>query len=102
MRFVLALLLAASGFAQKRDLEFNKLADRFFDECLFKFDPASGTQAGFHQYDALMPTDSRAEIDAQVAALRKFETEVEGFGAQGLSPAIAADRELVRSSIRGQ
>src|SRR5437870_130574 len=102
MRVILALLLSVCCFAQKRDMEFNKLADRFFDECLFKFDPAAGTQAGFHQYDALLPTGSRAEIDQQVATLKKFEGEVDGFGAQGLSPSIAADRELMQSSIRGQ
>jgi hypothetical protein len=34
--------------------------------------------------------------------LKKFETEVDQFGAQGLSPSILADRELVLSSIRAQ
>ena len=61
MRILLVLLLSASCFAQKRDAEFAKLADRFFDEYMFKFDPASGTQAGFHQYDPLLPSGSRAE-----------------------------------------
>jgi hypothetical protein len=101
-RIPLVLVLSVCCFAQKRDVEFGKLADRFFDEYLFKFDPASGTQAGFHQYDALLPSGSRAEIDEQVAVLKKLEGEVDAFGAQGLSPAVAADRELVLSNIRGQ
>jgi uncharacterized protein (DUF885 family) len=91
-----------SCFAQKRDAEFAKLADRFFDEYYFHFDPVSGTQAGFHQYDALLPDGSRAEIDAQVATLKKLLPEFENFGAQGLSPSAAADRELVLSTIHGQ
>ena len=97
-----ALLLAGVCFAQERDGEFARLADRLFDEVIFKYDPVQGTQAGFHQYDKMLATGSRADIDAQTAALHKFEREVEGFGANGLSPVSAADRELVLAQIRGQ
>jgi uncharacterized protein (DUF885 family) len=100
-RIAFIFALAVSGFAQKRDAEFAKLADRFFDEAYFKFDPVSGTQAGFHQYDPLLPSMSRAEVDAQIAAFKKFEGEIEAFGAQGLSPSVSADRELALSEIRG-
>ena len=102
MRVLFALLLTACCFAQKRDAEFAKLADRYFDEAYFQFDPVSATQAGFHQYDALLPDGSRAEIDRQVAVLHKLLPEVEAFGTQGLSPSAAADRELVLSSIHSQ
>jgi uncharacterized protein (DUF885 family) len=100
-RIALIFALAAVCFAQKRDAEFAKLADRFFDECYFKYDPVSGTAAGFHQYDPLLPTGSRAEIDAQIASLKKFAAEVEGFSAQGLSASAASDRELLLAQIRG-
>ena len=93
-RIATIFALAAACFAQKRDADFDKLADRFFDECYFKFDPVSGTQAGFHQYDPLLPSGSRAEIDAQIASLKKFAGEVETFSA---SP----DRDLLLSEIRG-
>jgi uncharacterized protein (DUF885 family) len=96
------LLLAGMCFAQERDSEFARLADRLFDEVIFKYDPVQGTQAGFHQYDKMLATGSRADIDAQTAALHRFEREVEGFGASGLSPVSAADRELVLAQIRGQ
>src|SRR5262245_3190597 len=102
MRAVLVLLLAVSCFAQKRDAEFGSLADRYFDECLFHFDPVYGTQSGFHQYDPLLPAASRAEIDQQIETLKKFEAGVAGFSAQGLSPSVASDRDLLLSSIRGQ
>ena len=87
-------------FAQNRDADFGKLADRYFEEAVFRFDPVQATYAGFHQYDAQLPAGSRAEIQAQVAALRKFEAEVQSFDARGLSAPIAADRELVLSQIR--
>ena len=103
MRVRIAFILALAGVcsAQQRDAEFYKLADRFFDECYFHYDPVAGTQAGFHQYDALLPSGSRTEIDAEIASLKKFAGEFESYGASGLSPAAAADRELVISQIRG-
>jgi hypothetical protein len=93
-------LLAVACLAQSRDGDFAKLADRYFDEVVFRFDPAQGTQAGFHQFDALLGSGSRSEAQAQVAALKKFEAEVESFGRAGLSPSSAADRDLVLSQIR--
>jgi uncharacterized protein (DUF885 family) len=101
-RTILIFLVAGVCLAQKRDSEFNQLADRFFDEVVFRYDPVQGTQAGFHQYDAMLPSGSRADIEAQTAALHKFEQEVEGFDARGLTPTAAADRELVLAQIRGQ
>ena len=101
-RVLCILVLAAACFAQSRDNDLNKLADRVFDELIFRYDPSSATQAGFHQYDALMPTLSRAEVDEQIAATRKFIAEVEAFDPQGLSPWSAADGELMLSQLRGQ
>jgi uncharacterized protein (DUF885 family) len=98
---LLSLAVAATAFAQDRDAEFQKLADRYFDEAVFRFDPAGGTAAGFHQYDALLPAGSRAETDAQIETLRKYESEVQDFDARGLTPAAGADRELVLAQIRG-
>ena len=95
-------LLASMGLAQSRDGAFNKLADRFFDEVLFKYDPALGTAVGFHQYDNKLSLMTAAEIAAETAALHQFEQEVDAFGAQGLSPVAASDRELLLSQIRGQ
>src|SRR6266850_7208743 len=102
LRISLIFTLAGASWAQSRDAEFNKLADRFFDELVFKYDPVQATSAGFHQYDALLATGSRAEIDAQTGLLKKFESEVQAFDARGLSGAIAADRDLVLAQIRAQ
>jgi len=97
--FLFALSVAA--FAQNRDAEFNRLADRFFDQAVLRFDPATGTAWGFHQYDQQLSSASRAEIQAQTDALHRFEAEVQNFDPRGLSPFIASDRELVLSQIRG-
>src|SRR5947208_1395538 len=78
------------------------MADRFFDEAMFRYDPVAGTAAGFHQYDTKLPVMSRSELDALTAVLHRFEQEVDGFGATGLSPLASADRELLLSQIRGQ
>jgi len=81
---------------------FDKLADRYYSEVVFHYDPVSATQDGFHQYDAQLPSGARSEVMAEIAALRGFETEVSAFDARGLSPFVAADRELLLAQIRGQ
>ena len=68
---LVVVLPAAALFAQTRDAEFNKLADRFFDEVTFRFDPVEGTRAGFHQYDAQLPSMSGSEVRAEIAAFRR-------------------------------
>ena len=69
------------------------LADRFFSDYLFKFNPTQGTTSGFHQYDKLLEDYSRRNVDAQVKALHSFEKE---FLKQPDTP----DRELILSKIR--
>ena len=101
-RTVIFFLFASLGLAQGRDQQFASLADRYFDEAVFRYDPVQATQSGFHQYDAQLPSFSRAEVQAQVAALRRLEDEVSKFNPSGLSPFVASDRELVLAQIRGQ
>ena len=100
-RILLIFALTAACFAQNRDAEFQQLADRFFNEALFRYDPVQGTSQGFHQYDRLLPSGSRAEIEEQTSALEKWEATVRGFGAAGLSATEESDRELVLSQIQG-
>src|SRR5262245_3850256 len=95
LRLIPIVLVAGIGLAQNRDVEFARLADRYFDEVLFRYDPVQATHAGFHQYDHQLPSGSRAEFLAQIQALQKIGQEVEGFGARGLSRAAADDRDLL-------
>jgi uncharacterized protein (DUF885 family) len=104
MKALIFLLFAAAAgcFAQARDGEFDKLASRVFDELIFRYDPVAGTSAGFHRYDALLPAGSRAEVLEEIAVAKKFEGDVRNFDPGGLSPSVAADRELVLAQLRGQ
>jgi Bacterial protein of unknown function (DUF885) len=101
-RIVLILAFASLGLAQNRDQQFGTLADRYFADLVFRYDPVQATQAGFHQYDAQLPSGTREEVRAEIAALHGFEDEVVKFSPAGLSPFVAADRELVLAQIRGQ
>jgi uncharacterized protein (DUF885 family) len=98
--FGMALGFAGACFGQTRDAEFSRLADRYFDQVYYRYDPPQGTSDGFHQYDSQLNTKSRVGIQAEIAALHHFEGEVANFGPSGLSPVAAADRELVLSRIR--
>jgi uncharacterized protein (DUF885 family) len=99
---ILLFALAGACFAQNRNADFNKLADRFFDEFVFHFDPVQGTASGFHQYDTLLPSGSRSEIEAEIAALKKWQTDAGNFDPRGLSPAAASDRDLMIAQIQSQ
>jgi uncharacterized protein (DUF885 family) len=88
--------------AQSRDAMFDRLADRYYSDVVFRYAPEAGTAAGFHQYDSQLGSSARTEIQAEIAALRAFEAEVAGFDAHGLTPFVAADRELLLAQIRGQ
>src|ERR1035438_2171818 len=50
----------------------------------------------------MLPSGSRADIEAQTAALHRFEQAVDSFDARGLSPVASADRELLLAQIRAQ
>jgi len=75
----------------------------FSDELMFRFNPVAGTAAGFHQYDALLPSGSRAEIDAQIAALKRFEAEgAELRSARPFRRESPPTSELVLAQIQSQ
>src|SRR5262249_42758542 len=78
------------------------LADRYFDEAYFKFNPTSGTSAGLHQYDTQLEDLSPKTIAAQNAALRRYENLFNRIDPGMLSLEAVADRSLVISSIRAQ
>ena len=46
-----------------------KLADQYFDQVYFHYDPSSGTEAGLHQYDAQLEDYSRDAVDRETADL---------------------------------
>ena len=70
---------------------FAALADRYFDEYYFKFNPSSGTAAGFHQYDDKLEDYSRASLDQQVALLKTFKSEFTSHFSAGQAGLKAGD-----------
>jgi uncharacterized protein (DUF885 family) len=78
---------------------FNNLADRYFDEYYFKFNPSAGTQAGFHQYDDQLEDYSRASVDRQIAVLKKLKKEAATIQPQ--TPAESIDYALIVGNIDG-
>jgi uncharacterized protein (DUF885 family) len=82
--------------------EFQTLADRYFDEYYFPFNPTSGTLDGFHQYDTQLEDYSRASLDRQLAVLRNFEHQVQGSDPSKLPLEQRIDRQLVLGDIRSR
>ena len=48
-------------------------SDEYFDQVYFPYQPTQGTLAGYHQYDAKLEDFNRTTINAESAALEKFE-----------------------------
>src|ERR1035438_2862602 len=69
------------------------LADRYFDEYFFPYNPTSATAAGIHKYDDRLEDYSAAGVKRRIVILKKFEAEFAKLPA-------GADRDLVLSSIR--
>ncbi len=93
MRCLLLFCAVVPLFAQTSAL--GQLADRFFDEYLFRFNPTQATAVGFHQYDSKLEDYSKAAIQSRIQTLHRFEPE---FAKLPESP----DRDLILSNIRGQ
>jgi uncharacterized protein (DUF885 family) len=101
--FGASLLQPTTAFADTaaNDRAFTTLADEYFDTVYFPVQPTLGTLSGYHQYDAKLEDSSRAAIDAQIAALHRYETRVDAVDASGLDQTQRADRELVLANIHG-
>ena len=69
-----ALSLAATPNWQT---QLARATDDYFDQVYFHYAPSTGTQVGFHQYDAQLEDYSRESIDKQIAVLKKTLSELE-------------------------
>jgi len=81
---------------------FRALADEFFDQAYFRYQPTYGTLVGFHQYDMQLETYDRAAITQRTETLHRFERRVSDFPSAGLDAWTAADRELLINDIRSE
>jgi hypothetical protein len=84
--------------------DFAALADRYFNEYYFKFNPTQGTAAGFHQYDNQLEDYSRPSVDRQIALLKKFKDEFsrEHAPTSDDSLALSIDRALIVHDINSR
>ena len=80
----------------------DRLVDQYFDDYYFPFHPTAGTSAGFHRYDAQLEDYSRADVEAEVKALKEVRGKIAGFAANGLTSGQQADRELLLHEIDGR
>ena len=88
--------------ANNNDKTFALLAEQYFDQYSFKFNPTQGTAAGFHQYDNQLEDYSRASIDKQIATLQKFQKLAAGIDVKQLSTAAQVDQWLLLNDINAR
>jgi uncharacterized protein (DUF885 family) len=93
-------LTSAGHAATSGNADFAALADQYFDQVFFPYQPTTGTLAGFHQYDAQLEPYDRASIAKQTAELHTFERRVSDFPKDGLDEWTSADRQLVLNNIQ--
>ncbi len=93
---------AAQGNTANNDKVFNSLADQYFDQYYFKFNPSSGTAAGFHQYDTQLEDYSRASLDQQITTLKNFQKMIAKIDPLQLSVATRVDHALVLNDINAR
>jgi uncharacterized protein (DUF885 family) len=81
--------------------QFEKVSDEYFDQVYFHYGPSSGTQVGYHQYDAQLEDLSRKNIGAEIAALKSFEQRIEQIHPDNSAASFVprSDRELVLNNI---
>jgi uncharacterized protein (DUF885 family) len=81
--------------------KFRDLASDYFEQVYFKFSPSLGTLDGLHQYDALLEDYSRAGVEQQIAALKRFEMKFDGISEVALDKSTQGDLAMMLDSIRG-
>ena len=88
--------------AANNDKVFTSLADQYFDKYYFRFNPSSGTAAGFHQYDTQLEDYSKASLDQQVTTLKNFQKVIAKIDPLQLSAATRVDHTLVLNDINAR
>jgi uncharacterized protein (DUF885 family) len=96
--------ILAHAAQQTWQQQFQKASDEYFDQVYFHYAPSNATAAGFHQYDGQLEDYSRQAIEAQIAALKSFETRIEAIHPDNLNENFVprSDREIVLATIRSQ
>jgi uncharacterized protein (DUF885 family) len=76
-------------------------SDEYFDQVYFPYQPTQGTSAGYHQYDAKLEDFSVATVNAEIAALEKFEKRFQQMRTKAsFDQATRGDCDVVLGNIR--
>ncbi len=89
---------AADGAGQKLD----SVANQYFEQVLYKYNPSQATQLGLHQYDTQMEDYSGASVGREVVALHAWEQRIAAIEPSSLEQEPAADREILLNQIKSQ
>ena len=81
---------------------FDYIANHFFSDVYFKFQPTLGTAAGLHEYDPRLEDYSAASVQNDIAALHEFEKKVEAIDPAALDAPVRADREILLNNIKSE
>src|SRR5438105_4459940 len=95
---MLWLLLALPCFAN--DQTFNTLANDYFDQYYFPYNPTIATMNGIHRYDDKIENFDKTSLAKKISLLKKFESRVDALNPESLSEDVQGDRELVLNNIR--
>lgn len=98
----MATTIAANAQGLDANAQFRALADQYFEQSTFAYNPTFGTSAGLHQYDSKLENYSRAAVDAQIATLQGFEKKFEGLPTFQMDQSTQADHEMVLDDIRSK
>jgi hypothetical protein len=84
--------------------QFARVSDEYFDQVLFYYAPTQGTLVGYHQYDGQLEDYSQKNINAEIAALKRFEKRIEAIHPNDAPADFVprSDREMVLASIQSQ
>jgi uncharacterized protein (DUF885 family) len=84
-------------------MAFDRIADEYFDQVYFPYQPTQGTLAGYHQYDGKLEDASHASIQAEVAALQNLEKRLQAMqSAASFDPTTRGDFQIVLGNIRSR
>jgi uncharacterized protein (DUF885 family) len=95
-----AFMTTSALAADTAKQQFQKVSDDYLDQVFFPYGPTNGTLAGYHQYDTQLEDYSRKSIDAEIAALKTWETRVAAIPAANLDQTTRGDRDMVLNNIR--
>ena len=100
----LAFALEAHALSGSEIAEFDKAADQYIDQVLFRYQPSQGTMAGLHQYDTALEDFSRSSIESEITALKKSERRIAAIpaGHGKLDLVTRGDRSMVLGQIRSR